>query len=273
MENTDVVEHFYGVYLLYCTNPKYKGRIYIGYTVDPNRRIKQHNAGQKFGGAWRTSNKGPWTMAMIIHGFPNDISALRFEWAWQHPEISRRLRHVPRKKSGQRSFDFHLTVLSEMLRVGPWSRLPLTIRWLAPDFAKEFPADRCPPFHMPLVYGKVIPKKVVGSGLKKLSKDTPPPKETPASGSGPTCYLCNDILEPDEKLSCISPSCSLVSHLVCLAKRFRKDGMILPIEGTCPVCRINLLWGDLIRKMKGCYKDLAESHDSETDSDLSDFGD
>lgn len=28
-----------------------------------------------------------------------------------------------------------------MLRVGPWNRLPLTIRWLAHDFIREFPVN------------------------------------------------------------------------------------------------------------------------------------
>ncbi len=53
---------FYGCYLLVSQSQekKCKGKTYIGFTVDPNRRLKQHNGGHHKGGARKTSGKGPW---------------------------------------------------------------------------------------------------------------------------------------------------------------------------------------------------------------------
>ncbi|KAM0734178.1 Structure-specific endonuclease subunit slx1 [Formica fusca] len=262
-EEPEVVEHFFGVYLLYCTNPKYRGRTYIGYTVDPRRRIKQHNAGKKHGGAWKTSKKGPWNMVLIVHGFPNSTSALRFEWAWQHPHESRRLKHIPKKKSTQKKFDFCLTVLSEMLKVGPWCRLPLILRWLDYEFSKSYHGRISLPLHMPICYGKVMRCKV--KSRQRIKTDNILSQESPIF-----CFFCGSSMVEKDSVACIKPSCLLIAHLICLAKVFSKDRMILPIEGTCPMCKTSVLWGDLIRKKNGCYQDLGETNGdfSFSDSDI-----
>ncbi|XP_037078530.1 structure-specific endonuclease subunit slx1-like [Pollicipes pollicipes] len=236
----DIVESFYGVYLLYCQNPRFKGRTYIGYTTDPNRRIKQHNKGRHAGGAGRTSNRGPWEMALIVHGFPNSIAALRFEWAWQNPARSRRLRHVPAKRAREVKFDYCLRVMAAMLQAGPWRRLPLTVRWLRPEYRRPLPADCLPPPHMPVVQGAVRPAKAK--------------ERTAADGERLECALCGAGVPAADALTCLSPRCPLVAHLVCLADELlRGSACLLPVEGACPACGTSLLWGDLIRKKNGCY--------------------
>ncbi|XP_053327606.1 structure-specific endonuclease subunit SLX1 [Spea bombifrons] len=264
------VEGFYGVYLLYCTNPKYKGRIYIGFTVNPERRIQQHNAGKHKGGAWKTSGRGPWDMVLIVHGFPNDIAALRFEWAWQHPHVSRRLAHVPRKTKKQSSFDFHLFVLYHMLRAAPWNRLPLTLRWLRQEYHKELPPLLQPPLHMPLAFGQVrarpIPKGKAGEKGQEegetqeglLLKETAPQR----------CRICyQKVQSEDDRLRCFHPGCCLTAHVLCLAKNFlqKEPEHLIPVEGICPSCRNSVLWGDLIRFKNGCYGDLEEIPHSQSD--------
>ena len=131
-------DHLHGCYLLHSNHPRHKGMTYIGYTgnnfnltnhwvalnsffgtlvkiktrkVDPTQRIWQHNNGMKKGGATRTNKKGPWDMTIFIHGFPSDIAALRFEFAWQHPEISTRLKHLPRKKYNEERYPYRIRIL------------------------------------------------------------------------------------------------------------------------------------------------------------------
>ncbi|OWF42235.1 structure-specific endonuclease subunit slx1-like [Mizuhopecten yessoensis] len=290
----EAIERFFGVYLLYNVNPKFKGRTYIGYTVNPNRRIQQHNKGKHAGGAKRTHGRGPWEMVLIIHGFPNDISALRFEWAWQNPQKSRRLRHLAGKKKKETPFLYRFRIVSEMLRLGPWKRFALTIRWLKQNYVQDFPPDCRPPIHIPIVYGpvkiKTLAKDNKNKGKKgsKGSNDSSPEKQSKDSEesdigqlvlpSHQRCSACYKRLQADDTtVSCIHPKCSMVSHIVCLAEKFlakskEQKREIIPVEGTCPNCKQLLLWGDLIRFKMGCYQNLEECT-SDQDQDASDEDD
>ena len=125
---------FFGVYLLASRHPSHPRSAYIGFTVNPPRRIRQHN-GEVKGGAWRTHKKRPWEMLLVVHGFPSQVVALQFEWAWQQPLKSKPIRDAIFQAglSDRGDAAKKVKVLCVMLSVPPWSRYPLTVRWLKPE--------------------------------------------------------------------------------------------------------------------------------------------
>ncbi|KAG8461092.1 hypothetical protein KFE25_003661 [Diacronema lutheri] len=124
----------YSCYLLRSCGSEGRGRTYIGFTVNPLRRLRQHN-GEIKGGARRTSRWKPWELVLVVHGFSNKIIALQFEYAWQHPERSRLLRqafgeHV--KRRGATLLPAKMTVLLLALTTVPFSSQPLGIHLFDP---------------------------------------------------------------------------------------------------------------------------------------------
>lgn len=72
------------VYFLHGPIGKRKRRHYIGFTVNPRRRIRQHN-GEIVGGAKRTTRySSDWSMVCLISGFSSKHMALSYEWYAQH---------------------------------------------------------------------------------------------------------------------------------------------------------------------------------------------
>ncbi|XP_022219662.2 structure-specific endonuclease subunit SLX1 homolog [Drosophila obscura] len=262
--------HFYGVYLL-CSqslDSRYRGKCYVGFTVNPKRRIKQHNRGCDFGGAKKTSKKGPWQMVMIVHGFPNNIVALQFEWAWQQPTLSTRLKIFPdlkRKKPKETHFDYNFRILNRMLGLGPWHRLALTVRWLETDYERAFELPI--PCHMEIVSGKVS----ITASQRKLEEAS----AAPPVAWAPECHLCMQRIDQPERsrLGCTNPTCRLTCHMLCLGSYLLGDepGQYIPIGGDCPLCETRLNWSALLQRKRLLLGVPEESQDNE-EEDLSDDG-
>ena len=56
-------------------------KTYVGATVDPAHRLRQHN-GELTGGA-RATHGRQWVRRFLIGGFSDERTALRFEWWWK----------------------------------------------------------------------------------------------------------------------------------------------------------------------------------------------
>ena len=118
-------EEHYHCYLLRSQDPKHPYKTYIGFTVNPHRRLRQHNGILKHGGARRTRHAGrPWEFAVIVHGFPTQKMALQFEWAWQHCDKSLVVRasigdEAARKAKRKRGLRGQLEILKMILNQCP----------------------------------------------------------------------------------------------------------------------------------------------------------
>uniref|UniRef100_A0A7N0TGT7 Structure-specific endonuclease subunit SLX1 homolog n=1 Tax=Kalanchoe fedtschenkoi TaxID=63787 RepID=A0A7N0TGT7_KALFE len=117
---------FFACYLLTSLSPRYKGHTYIGFTVNPKRRIRQHN-GEIRCGAWRTKRKRPWEMVMCIYGFATNVSALQFEWAWQHPKESLAVRKAAAELKSLSGVANKIKLAYTMLTLPSWQSLVLTL--------------------------------------------------------------------------------------------------------------------------------------------------
>ncbi|KAG7370063.1 GIY-YIG catalytic domain containing protein [Nitzschia inconspicua] len=135
-DDEDIVSSkYFHCYLLKSEDPKHPHKTYVGFTTNPHRRLRQHNGIVK-GGAWRTKRGGrPWTFVAIVEGFPSNVVALKFEWAWQHCNKSLAVRGVigddnARKLHRKRGVAGQLTMLKTLLQQcgdGLYGDVPLTV--------------------------------------------------------------------------------------------------------------------------------------------------
>jgi predicted GIY-YIG superfamily endonuclease len=121
------------VYLLTSQDPALDGHYcYIGYTVNPLRRLRQHN-GELVAGAKRTARKGrPWGIVCFVSGFSEDRSGLKFEWCWQHPTDSTLLKTRAEALRGLSvpRLSYYLGILMLLLTSDLFKSMPLKLHIL-----------------------------------------------------------------------------------------------------------------------------------------------
>lgn len=111
-------------------------RIYVGYTINFSRRIRQHN-GEIVGGAKRTKGYRPWVPLCTIQGFYDASSALRFEYRLQ--------KWRPRRKAKENPINYICKALGGLIEKGDGSIIKdnktawptLLIKWYSPDYKIE----------------------------------------------------------------------------------------------------------------------------------------
>src|SRR3990167_985801 len=98
---------------------------YVGATNDMIRRLRQHN-GEIAGGAKLTAKKRPWALVALFYGFPDQHSALQFEWRVHHPPSSRLVKTRKGKlrykyPSNRHGINGRIKVLEEVLSLKQWT--------------------------------------------------------------------------------------------------------------------------------------------------------
>ena len=224
----------YFCYLLTSKRTPTSKATYIGFSTQPVHRLRQHN-GELVAGARKTSKYRPWNHVAIVAGFPNKITALQFEWQWQHPDRTRIASTSSlSKRSGYKKC---LDELVSLLNKNLWKQLNLTVLFPNEDYMKEF---------------QLIPGSDITSSYTFISEtfSFADPVRRCASLPAGTCLLCAAPFSNESSFWTCS-NCDKSLHLACTAsKAVISDDCFVPARGECTHCNYSYPWSEIVRKIR-----------------------
>ncbi|KAM0912237.1 hypothetical protein ACQ4PT_012935 [Festuca glaucescens] len=175
---------FFCCYLLRSLCPRSKSRTYIGFTVNPQRRIRQHN-GELRCGAWQTKRGRPWEMVLCIHGFPSNVATLLFEWAWQHPTESLAVRKAAAGFKSLGPIGNTVKIAYTMLNLPSWENLNLTVNFFSTKNTKFTVGCPALPCHMKTVFSPMEDLPCYDKGIPSEEDKDEEPDATSDHGLQP----------------------------------------------------------------------------------------
>lgn len=228
-------------YLLRSLSANHPNSCYIGFTVNPLRRIRQHN-GEISAGAKRTHKCRPWEIAVVVHGFPNKHAALQFEWHWQHPRDSKKyavVKQTDPKFGRGNGVKSKLKIMSVLLTQPPFNAQALGVHF---PHQETSILTKC---SVPTSWGSLDQwalLKQISTSQQDDSSDEEADLPTAMVGH---CQLCQVNLN-GRVWTC--NSCKWRSHLSCLAlsSLSSSDAQLVPQTACCGHCKLPTSWGNIV---------------------------
>lgn len=242
----------YFCYLLTSKRTPTSKATYIGFSTQPIHRLRQHN-GEIVAGARKTSKYRPWVHVAIVSGFPNKITALQFEWQWQHPDRTRITGKTLSKRSGyKRCLDELVSLLNKSL----WKQLNLNVLFPNEDYMNDFQR----------IIGSDITTSCTFISETFAVTATSRACNTVNTTLPDTCASCKELIT-SEATCWTCTNCDKTLHVVCTAnKSVVSDESLVPDRGDCAHCNYSYPWSEIVRKVRKAAN--AQNNDDDNDGSI-----
>lgn len=229
-------------YLLRSLQCKNSSATYIGFTVDPHHRLRQHN-GEIANGAFKTSKRRPWMHVVLIGGFPNKFTALQFEWQWQHSQKARVLSKTSLSANSRISgVKSKLFVLCHLLKAPLWAQLNLTIYVVDSTYYSAL-SEMLTCNQVSAYFKEVSPKEVEILCCNGSHSNSDNGLCVENSNGCSTCSVCNTSDNSISGTGWLCSQCGCFAHLLCSAKL--QPDVIIPQVLCCIECKYQVPMCDL----------------------------